>query len=534
MWRMIRTLSLLGAGVAMAALARTMPPGVNPNQVAAEQIRTGQRPVPRGSEPMPHGPDVVSKSATSQAVDEFLDLAGDVPADARVVLFGRAMDSPAASAAASRRGVVTQLLTTLGATGILPREGQVFADIAATLPLLGQFTYAAVLLDVSAQRIGAADKPDKAGVRLREMQLAIVFRTIGRERDVLAHLNRLIQRYTNNEDATITPIAAGDHAGHRLSDRRQPAWAVIEWGKLDDRYVVALGRGSFERMAGVRRGVGASLAADGWFREAHRLSKGAMAQMELVMDVAQLTSHLGEAPPERVNAVVDALGAKGIERDVWTLGEQGRAWTCRRMFHRAERDEVRVYSDAAMTDADLAAIPSQARHAAVVRGVARWLIECVPPAGVAAMHFENADNIERWWAQLQKRLNIDVRAQLLDHIRDSLIVCDAPPHPLGISFALTVAIGIERPGEVRVVIDALLSEWRDSLDAGGANDPLDLLRVRVRKTADGIWYVQAGLLGPALAVTQRHIVVSWSPQALREVLPSFRSAASRPWEEIRP
>lgn len=45
-----------------------------------------------------------------------------------------------------------------------------------------------------------------------------------------------------------------------------------------------------------------------------------------------------------------------------------------------------------------------------------------------------------------------------------------------------------------------------------------LARVSVKRDDEGIWYIQAAIPGPALKVTDRYLVISWSPQALRDAL----------------
>ncbi len=66
--------------------------------------------------------------------------------------------------------------------------------------------------------------------------------------------------------------------------------------------------------------------------------------------------------------------------------------------------------------------------------------------------------------------------------------------------------------------DTLLAAWSKYLDQRAEQSGHQLLRVKVRHDADGLWYLQAGILGPAMKVTEGYIVFSWSPQALRDAL----------------
>jgi hypothetical protein len=98
------------------------------------------------------------------------------------------------------------------------------------------------------------------------------------------------------------------------------------------------------------------------------------------------------------------------------------------------------------------------------------------------------------------------------------VLFDYPPHPLEIPFALTVAIEIDDPKAVRTAIDALLESWGRYLDERAERNKTTLVRLKVKRAEDGVWFLQAGILGPALKVTERYVVLSWSPEALRAAL----------------
>ena len=83
-----------------------------------------------------------------------------IPADTAVVFTAKrhadwSDPAPPGSAEAPESSTGAQLgaiLTFLNTSGLIPREGQVFADIAARLPLLGRYEHALTLLDVSSRR----------------------------------------------------------------------------------------------------------------------------------------------------------------------------------------------------------------------------------------------------------------------------------------------------------------------------------------------------------------------------------------------
>jgi hypothetical protein len=45
----------------------------------------------------------------------------------------------------------------------------------------------------------------------------------------------------------------------------------------------------------------------------------------------------------------------------------------------------------------------------------------------------------------------------------------------------------------------------------------------LRHDPDGVWYLHFGLEGPAIAVADRHLVISFSPAALRQNLAYLRT-----------
>ena len=94
-----------------------------------------------------------------------------------------------------------------------------------------------------------------------------------------------------------------------------------------------------------------------------------------------------------------------------------------------------------------------------------------------------------------------------------------------VPFALTIAIEIDNRKAVQMATDTLLGAWRRYLDEKTEQSTgKKLLRVKVRHDQDGVWFLQAGILGPAMKVTDRYIVISWSPQALRDALTFIESA----------
>lgn len=432
------------------------------------------------------------------------------------------------SSAAESPGVsISAIVSFLNAAGLIPGEGQVYADIVSALPLLGRFEHAVTLLDVSTKMIdrredAGADAVDDVAriiLRLDRLQAAIIFRTGDDDDVVLEQLNRAISRYTNRDVAKLSTHEAEGFKYQRLVDDRLKAWAIWEWGRIDDCFVIGFGEGAFDRIAAVRKGRQESMQDNDWYRRASSKAKSDASLAHWFLAFAGLRDRLGEVASGRVANVTAALQASDMTHDLWTIGREGRALTVRRCYRRAGEDVVRSYSEpSAYSERLLKIVPTDAKRIAIVNVPTKWLVDNLPRAWVAS---QSESNIHKWqtvWERLNKEKGIDISANLIDHLGDHIVFFDYPEHPLKIPFALTVAIEINAQKPVKIATDALLDAWGQYLDDRAERNKTVLVRVNVKHDDDGVWYLQAGILGPAMKVTDRFLVLSWSPQALRDAL----------------
>ena len=110
-----------------------------------------------------------------------------------------------------------------------------------------------------------------------------------------------------------------------------------------------------------------------------------------------------------------------------------------------------------------------------------------------------------------------------------MIVHDFPHHPLGLPLLWTVLVEIDGSAEsVRTALDRLLAHVYKTIE--DRSGPAGL--TRLERDDDGVWYVRFGLYGPALAVTDRWVVISYSPQAVRENV-EYLEAVSKPTEDAQ-
>ncbi len=424
---------------------------------------------------------------------------------------------------ATAGSALTAILAFLNVSGLLADEGQVYADIAAALPLLGRFEHALALLDVSSyvvpQTGGSPADADEASLRLERLRGVVILRCQQDGRAVIEQLNRLVGRYTNAEVALLEKREASGFPYQRLTDERLPGWAVWEWGRIADFFVVGFGNGSFERVAATYNGESPALTSHEWYRAASRRLDGEQTLAACYLALARLREELGPAAEGRYARVMAALQADRTAYDLWTIGLNDRALTWYRCYRRDREDVVRRYSDPpSYPQRHREIIPPSARHHAIIKVPTRWLVDNLPKAWVAARSEGQAQTWSRVWTRLEQETGIDLDGNLISHLGEHVVLFDYPPHPLRVPFALTIAFEIDDREPVEAAVDAILSAWSRYLDERARRSRTPLLRVKVRHARDGVWYLQAGILGPALKVTDRYIVLSWSPQALRDAL----------------
>ncbi len=448
-----------------------------------------------------------------------LGLLSAIPADSVAVILGRPASTMSATQPASREGgdghaTLAAVLAVLNAAGALPVEGQVLADVVGCLPLLGAHEFALILLDVQGRAVPTTRPTTVRSVRLSRLRIALALRTQGHNEAVRAAVNRFIQRYTNNAVAVLAEREVFGERVQRLADERLPDWAVWEWGPAGDCFVVALGEGAWELVAGARRGSVPRLADVDWFREAHRQCAGRLATFQWCVDVEALQSRLSAAALHRVSAVLDALELSSIQRDYWAFGARGRMLECRRATVRDGRVQTAVYADGTLTADAEAAIPPAARSCAVLRVDAGWLFERLPAAYVASQSPRRQASLRRFWERVETESGLDVDRIIRACLGDEMLVFNYPAHPLGIPLAATLAVPIRDPESLQSAVDALCGASARVMRRRGSG----LFRTSLRRAEDGVWYLQAGVAGPAWIVTERHLVMSWSPTALREAL----------------
>ena len=132
------------------------------------------------------------------------------------------------------------------------------------------------------------------------------------------------------------------------------------------------------------------------------------------------------------------------------------------------------------------------------------------------------------WDQIQAELGVDVERDALAHLGQYIVAHNYPQHPLHLPLAFTSLIEIrDEPAKVRQTLETLLGAWQGAIermaDETGKPSPLN-----IRRDEDGIWYVELPFFnGVAWTFTDRFIITSWSPLALREYLGKIGDSIGR-------
>jgi len=449
-----------------------------------------------------------------------------VPADAMLVVAGHPPpDRPGASSPASQPDsqlLFEQLLTIAGQLRILPPQARVAGDVAACMPLLARYPYAFALMDITARPLPAG------GHRLAGMQAAIVFDTGGDNRPLVQRIRQLLAAYTNAELSRLETIASDGGTRYRLVDSRLPDWCVIEWGAMGRQFVVSIGRGAFERILAVHRGTSVPLANDPWYRSACGLARIDRAYIECFLAAARLRLRLDEAVAGRPREVMQAIGADKLDRSLLTVSADARAVRAHAILSVDGFDHDVVLSEVpSADDPAAAAVPPQARRFGYLRQPLAVWVRGVREAWLASQGPATSEVLRNGWRRIESEYGFGAERDLLAHLGSRLIVHDYPPHPLHIPLLWTFLIETDgAEADVRRAIDGMMTAAQAALEAKAARESGTGIAPQLRRTGDGIWYLQLGLAGPALAVTPGWIVISFSPEAVRENFSYVRAAGS--------
>lgn len=458
--------------------------------------------------------------AGTAAADEPLDL---IPADSLLCWKGRpfpnAQPGPAKPSAWATLIDVTVRVAGDSLDSTQRLTARVFEGIGAMV----RYPFAVALIDARAKHTN----PHGTGSKVERLRIVAVIKTAGKSEPFRRVIQKVVNEQTDAGVATLEKKQIGRWTYQELRDSRLPDWCVVAWGTLGEHFVIALGDGVWPLVAAVAEGQAGSLSKDEWVTEI-RQQRHDEPLIEIIMAAKDIRQRLDPFVQGRATAFFKAWHSGGLIRGYWALGFQDRALYCLGHLRTPTQTIRRSYADPNIHEPRfLQTIPDTSRYAIYRLEVSDYLPRLI--SGFYATRSEQERQAAAdLWAQIQKDLGVDVQRDALVHLGDTIVLHNYPPHPLHLPLAFTSLIEIRRePAKVRRTLETLCAAWQAAIeraaDESGVPNPAQLQR-----DDDGIWYLQIGPVASlAWTFTDRFIVTSWSPMALREYLDKIGDKAGK-------
>jgi hypothetical protein len=459
------------------------------------------------------------------------ELTHAVPRDHLAAIFVERSTAPAPNAT-SASGALPSVLGHLRMAGLLGASAGsagVITDVVTSLGVLEKTPYAIVLTDLEVTR-ELAGIPPRPALRLVSLDAALIVYTQGHNEEITQQIRALLQTWTTSDAARVEREESDGLTVYTLIDQRAPQWARLHWGAVGDFYVVALGDEAFVSATAAITRKRPCFADEPFVQRNEDDVKLARAEVAWSIDFRRLRTSLRE-DAERTGTVLDSLGLQNSQRGLWTIRKDERAIVAGAAFATPDGDVFRPLTEPAGDDPLLAqAIPAGADAYAVfptsvaelvLRGKVAYLATCSP-----AMRQLLAEH----WNAFATAAGLDLERDLLAHLGDRVVIHTFPRHPLGVRVLVTILVEIDGSADaVRRALDKILAQcnlWMAGRpDESGRPPDRGWFAPCLRRAEDGVWYLQVGITGPALAVTDRWIVISFSPAAVRECLAAMSPPA---------
>lgn len=454
---------------------------------------------------------IIWSAAAARAADP-IDF---VPEDTLLCWAGRPFPDSAAPAPQNPLATLLDLGTRLAGSASSGRV-QLSARLFEAFGQVIRYPHAFAMIDARAR-----PTEEESGRKLDALRFALIVKTS--DPDVFRRIiQKVINEQTDSQRATLSTLKFEDHPYQSLRDQRLPEWCEISWGELQGHFVFTIGTDVWPQIAAVAARRSESLSRTGWVAEA-RKERQRDALIEIVVNGQEMRNRLDPYLQGRASAFFNAWHAEDIEQAYWALGFHGRAMYCEATFLQGGTARRRLFADESYVDPSLAAvIPDEARYA-----VYRVPMQQVLPRLVRSLYATRSPELQKaaaeMWERVQRERGFNAERDILAHLGDRILLHNDPPHPFQLPLAMTTLTEIRSDARtVQRTVDVLCGAWRDGLkqiaEESGEPDPL-----QVHRDADGIWYVQFGtekfgIAGPAWVVTDRYIITSWSPAALRMYL----------------
>lgn len=454
---------------------------------------------------------VLSLGAPRAAAREPLDL---VPAESLLVWSGRPLpDTTPASGQPSTLQTLLELGTRV--TGRQLDSGtQLSVRMAEMFGLTIRYPHVLALIDARAKPL----ENDPQARRVDKLRFALIVQNAGQATPFLRIIQKAVNEQTDSASAELRVRKVNQYTYQELHDQRLPAWSVIAWGHIDDCFVLTVGADVWADVAAAAIGTQPSISREPWYAAA-RMQRKRNALIEIFVSSKGIRARLDPFVQGRASAFFAAWDAERVQQAYWALGFEGRALFCEASLNMGRSTFQRLYADPHnRTPYLLATVPEEARYAIYELPVDRFLSRFF--RGLLSIQGAKPQrNIERAWRDILERTGVDPQQDILRHLGPHVVLHNDPPHPLRIPLAMTTLIEIrDDPAGVRAAVNKLCAGWRDVIQeaTADAEQPPD---ITIHQMGDDMWCLRFGFLdGLAWTVTDRFIVSSWSPRALRRYL----------------
>ena len=463
-------------------------------------------------------PQTVPGQTSAISPEKFLQASPD---DALMVLYLNPKIEE--TAAAKALGPVAQLANLAELTGIW---GEVKAgrrravDVLHSWPVLKQFPQAFVLCDLQISPISQQRN------QLDSLSGAILLKTNGNNQAVEQEIQHYLNLYTTDETSRIEKTAIDHFEGYRLIDSRLPKDSSVVWGKSGDLYLVAVGPDLAEQI--VQRlnqpasdSVSNNLRRQVWFSDGYRRTKAYESTTMLYVNSDRLRRQLGLGVADQFYSLISSLGLLRHDQMLWSWGQSQEAITWYGYYRMGEQsDLVRIADSADLTPSQKQQIPADSDWHMVVRRPAARVFEQMRSLLLSLFKPQMQIELREGWRVLAEQEHINLERDILSQLGDCIIVHNYPRHPLNWPLMWTVSIEITGDSnKVREALDKVLTYCALRLQVIAQREDAPVFAPALQHDPDSVWYVQFGVYGPALKVTDGWLVVSYSPTALRKNLP---------------
>lgn len=399
---------------------------------------------------------------------------------------------------------------------------RIWIDVASAVSEATTAPFVASLWNVQ-----ALERQD-GGHELKSLCAGVLMRTGDDTVSIEQRIQHLLTSYANSQESTLAQRSYGGSTYTELRDRRNPHWAVITWGRVGTFYLVTLGTDARKRIQDTLDARSPSLGADPWFRSALADTGGHHCGVYWYLGFDRLRKQTDSSFNRKLSASLAPLGLAHAERGLWTLGKKGRSVEWHSKVRRKGKDTAHVIAGEALRGTLLQpSIPADATAFAVIDCNPATALQAARTSYLATRAPRPRHQKKSFWDEVEKDSGIDVQRELYSHLQRPLVIHNFPRHPLRLPLALTLLLPTD--GQRKTLQDNI-----DRLLGTAARKIEEQSLVKLERADDGIWFLQFGLQGPAVGVTNRWVVVSFSPDAVRRNIDWLKNQQATPKDNSTP